>query len=265
MTFTQLVNSKMKNLLILIIVLLIGFGTISAQTDKTALNSYVSLNGKFAIDYPSSWHQIPTAEVDRYLASKKAGRPLYDYDAVFAPVESAPYYNGSYFIMSIEKVGKLSDKQIDSVLSDLSQSFGEGIKYFPVSNFMADIKTDAPNYDKESKTVTMYNKIVQNESSIKNSLIIMKFYEFGIATFYCYAMGDAFDTDKEIFSNVVASLNTENINAKLPKEKVEVADIDDTKKSYLDEDDDDSNVAIYISLGVVLFIVLLRKKRKKNS
>ncbi len=255
----------MKKLLFLIIVLLVSVGVASAQTDSDLSKSYVSLNGNFSINFPADWHQIPTGIVDQYLASKKAGRPLYDYDAVFAPTTSNPYYNGSYFIMGIEKVGNLSDKQIDSVLADLSKSFGKGLKYFPVANFMADIQTDAPNYDKETKTITIYNKIVQNETSIKNSLIVMKFYEFGIVNFYCYSMGDSFESDKDTFSKIVASLSTDDINAKLPKEQVKVADIDNTKKSYSTDDDSSSNTAIYISLGVVLLIVLMRKKRKKNS
>lgn len=254
----------MKKLILIVFVLLLGCGILTAQPESEFTNSYVSLNGNFYILYPSEWHQIPFTEVDRYLDSKKAGRPIYDYDAVFAPKESNPYYSGSYLIMTIEPVGNLSDKQIDSVLKDLSQNFGRGIKYFPVANFMADLKTDSPNYDKATKTVSIYNKIVQNEASIKNSLIIMKFYDFGIATFYCYALGDNFDNDKEIFNKIVASLSTEDIKSKLPKEQVKVADIDPDKKSY-GNDDDSSKTAIYISLGVILFILLLRKKRKKNS
>ncbi|HDL01295.1 MAG TPA: hypothetical protein ENH23_03580 [candidate division Zixibacteria bacterium] len=254
-----------KLLLIVFVLLLLGGSIVTAQTDSNQTNSYVSLNGKFYIEYPSDWKQIPYTEVDAYLSSKKAGRPLYDYDAVFASNESNPFYTGSYFIMSVEKVGNLSNKQIDSVLHVLSQNFGKGIKYFPVANFLADIKTNSPNYDKDSKTVTIYNKIVQNETSIKNSLIIMKFYDFGIATFYCYALGDAFETDKEIFSQIAASLSTEDIKSRLPKEQVKVADIDTTKKSFGNSDDDSSNTAIYISLGVVLLIILMRKKRKKNS
>ncbi len=256
----------MKNLLLIVFVmLLLGCSVITAQSDNNQLNTYVSLNGKFFIEYPSDWHQIPYAEVDAYLASKKAGRPLYDYDAVFAPKQSNPFYNGTYFIMSVEKVGNLSDKQIDSVLNELSQTFGKGIKYFPVANFLADIKTDSPNYDKKTKTITIYNKIVQNETAIKNSLIIMKFYDFGIATFYCYALGDAFETEKEIFSQIAASVSTEDIQSKIPKEQVKIAKIDPNKKSLGNSDDDSSNTVIYISLGIVLFIILLRKKIKKNS
>ncbi len=265
MISTQWKSSKMKKLLFLIIVLLVIVGVTSAQTDSDLSKSYVSLNGNFSINFPADWHQIPTGIIDQYLASKKAGRPLYDYDAVFAPTNSNPYYSGSYFIMGIEKVGDLSDKQIDSVLVTLSKNFGKGIKYFPVANFMADIQTDAPNYDKETKTVTIYNKIVQDNTSIKNSLIIMKFYEFGIVNFYCYSMGDSFESDNEIFSKIVASLSTDDIQSKLPRENVKVADIDNTKKSYSTDEDSSSNIAIYVALGVVILVVLRRRKKRKNN
>ncbi len=255
----------MKKLLLVLLALVILSGFSFAQTDSSTTNSYVSLKGNFSIDYPSDWKQIPFVEFDAYLASKRAGRPIYDYDAVFAATESDKFYLGSYFIISLDLGGKYTDKQIDSTLKDLAEDFGNDVKYFPVANFKADMESDAPSYDKATKTVSIYNKIVQNEQSIKNSLILMKFYDFGLATFYCYGIGDEFEKDVDLFNNVVASLSSEDIKSKLPKQQFKVADIDTSKNIYSDSDDDSSNVAIYVSLGVVLFIVLMRKRRKKNS
>ncbi len=253
----------MKKLFVLF-ALILGYGLVTASDLS---NSYVSLNGNFYIQYPADWKQIPFADVDRYLASKKAGRPIYNYDAVFAPKNSDPYYSGSYFIMTVDTVGKLSDKQIDSVLNVLSSNFGKGIKYFPVSNFMADLKTDSPNYDKKTKTVSIYNKIVQDNTSIKNSLIMIKFYDFGIATFYCYALGDAFETDKELFSQIVASLSTEDVKSKLPKEQVKVADIKTTKKSYGDTENKSTlrSIAIFSGIFIVLYLLLRYIRRKRQN
>ena len=258
----------MKKLFILFTITLLLFSKSYPQDDSAKMNTYVSINGNCSIEYPADWHQIPYPEFDRYLDSKQAGRTIYNYDAVFASNEAKPFYLGSYFIMSTDRREELTKKQIDSVLKDLSINFGEGVKYFPISDFLADLKSDKPTYDKEAKTISIYNKIVQNGAEIKNSLVIMKFYKYGIATFYFYAIGDNFEKEKELFKNIVESINTDDIEAKLPKEKVKVAQIDTTKGLYPDgskSDSSNTSTAIYVSLGVVLFIILLRKKRKKNS
>ena len=254
----------MKQFIILALILLLAISSGFAQDDSSKMNTYVSLNGNCSIEYPADWYQIPYPEFDRYLDSKNAGRPIYDYDAVFASKEAKPFYLGSYFIMSIERRDKLTKKQIDSVLVSLSMNFGEGVKYFPVSDFLADLKSDKPSYDKETKTVSIYNKIVKGSNEIKNSLVMMKFYDYGIATFYFYALGDDFERDKETFRKITESLNSDDIQSKLPKEEVKVAEIDTSKKVFAVSESNKSNWVIYFSLAVVIMVVLMRLKRKKN-
>ena len=254
----------MKKILVIFLLVLISSIVFAAEGDLD--KSYVSLNGKFYINYPSDWQQVPYIDVDRYLASKKAGRSLYNFEAVLAPQASNPFFSGTYLFLTIDTVGNLSNKQIDSVLNDLKSTFGEDIKYYPVSNFMADLKSNAPNYDKDSKVITIYNKIVKNESTVKSSLIMMKFYETGIANFYFYSPESEFEKKKSLFNKIVQSFNTKDIKAQLPKENLKVADIDRAKdKSNDSSDDNGSNIALWITFGIILLYVIIRRKREKNS
>ncbi|MFQ5453641.1 MAG: hypothetical protein ACE5D6_05590 [Candidatus Zixiibacteriota bacterium] len=252
----------MKLKLFLLILLIICF------TDTGVTKTHVSLNGNFYIIYPDSWEQVEYNTVNQYLIRSNAGRTMFDYDVVLAPSYSEPFFTNEYLILHVEKIKDFSSQQIDSVLKSLSQTFGEGIKYFPVADFMADLKSDAPNYDRNNKVVTILNEIVQNQQVVKKNLIMMKFYDDGIASFYFYSPDSLFEQSKKIFQNIVNSFSTENVEQMLPKENLKVADL---KKSSDTGDDfsfgDSSRKTFILSIAVlVLFtvIIILRRKRKRN-
>lgn len=232
---------------------------------------YISFNGEFYFDYPEDWMQLDHRLVDHFLQLNKAGRTTLDYEAAFCPIVSDPFWSDAYFIFSIDTVGDLSGKQIDSVLNDLSKSFGVGIKYFPVADFMTDLKSNAPSYDRDQKVITIINDIYEKQKLLKRHLYAMKFYEKGIATFYFYAPDSIFESSTEIFNNILHSFISGNIDSVLPKEKLEVADIDENvinKESVSVDDNESSNtglpVAIFIAL-IVVMIAVLRRFKKKNS
>lgn len=232
---------------------------------------YISFNGEFYFDYPEDWIQLDYRLVDHFLKLNKAGKTTLDYEAAFCPIVSDPFWSNAYFILSIDTIGDLSGKQIDSVINDLSKSFGVGIKYFPVADFMTDLKSNAPSYDRDQKVITIINDIYEKQKLLKRHLYAMKFYEKGIATFYFYAPDSIFDSNTEIFNDVLHSFISGNIDSILPKEKLEVADIDedDINKESVSVDDSESSdtgsrIAIFAAL-VVVMIVILRKFKKKNS
>ena len=248
---------KTKIFLLLLSCLLLFTVSIMAKT-------FVSLNGGFYIDYPENWIQVDYNLVDIFLTRSNAGNSTLNYEAVFAPEDADPFFSKEYFIISLEKTEKLTDKQIDSVLNILSASYGKDKKYFPVADFMADLKTTAPNYDAKNKIVSIVSDIVQNEKLIKKHLIMMKFYDQGIATFYFYSPDSTFEANKTIFRNVLLSFGTENLQDKLPKEQVKVADIpDDVTAQETPFENKTYFIIIIIALIVLVIIIMYLNKQKK--
>lgn len=232
---------------------------------------YISLNGEFYFDYPEDWIQLDHRLIDHFLQLNKAGKTTLDYEAAFCPLNSDPFWTGPYFIFSIDTVGDFSEKQIDSVLDNLSKSFGTGFKYFPVADFMTDLKSNAPSYDRNQKVITIINDIYEKQKLLKRHLYAMKFYEKGIATFYFYAPDSIFDKSSVIFHEILQSFTSGDIESVLPQEKLEIAKINESdinKKSVSTDNKESSNtglnIAIFSGLIVALFIVL-RRFKKKNS
>jgi hypothetical protein len=257
----------MRNRFILISVILIVLLCISAQAEP---KRYISFNGEFYFDYPEDWMQIDHRLVDHFLQLNKAGKTTLDYEAAFCPIVSDPFWSGPYFIFSTDTVGDLNQRQIDSVINNLSKSFGEGIKYFPVADFMTDLKSNAPSYDQDQKIITIINDIYEKQELLKRHLYAMKFYEKGIATFYFYAPDSIFDNSTKIFNEVLQSFSSGDLDAVLPKEKLEIADLDENdinKESVgIDDVDEDSlstgsMIAIFVALLVVMIIVIRRFKK----
>jgi hypothetical protein len=97
--------------------------------------------------------------------------------------------------------------------------------------------------------------------------MLYKFTDSGLVTFFFYADETKYQEKHETFVNIFKSYNTENIEAKLPKENLKVADIDtDNKKDYTAKDDSDyTKIIPFAALAFILFIVLRRRKRKKDN
>ena len=229
--------------------------------------TYVTFSGGFYFTYPDDWQQVSYNTVDEYLAKSKAGRPLYNYDAAFAPAASDPFFSNQYLIVFVDTVGQLTDTQIDSVLGKWSATFGNGIKYFPVGDFLADVKSNEPIYDKDRKLFTVVNDIVANSQTIKKNLIMMKFYEKGIASFYFYAPQATFDSNKVVFQQMMDSFGSGDIQQALPKDSVKVADIKTDKSGRPTEPE--SKVRKVLPYGtafiLILIIIIARKRRKKDK
>ena len=121
---------------------------------------------------------------------------------------------------------------------------------------MEELKTDAPVYDPESKIIAVVTDIAEDVEVIKKSLLVMKFYERGIANFYFYAPDPLFEQSKPVFAAIIGSFSTENLEAAVPREDLKVADLEATKKR------DDSRLIwpVVILILVVATTILIRKR-----
>ena len=86
----------------------------------------------------------------------------------------------------------------------------------------------------------------------------MKFYDQGIANFYFYSPDSMYEDSKPIFANIVESFSTENLEAPSTNE-VKVAELED------EDDDSSSMLPVWISLGVVLLVVITKRRKKRQA
>ena len=249
-----------RMIFVAVVIMLIGSVTASAK-------NYVSWTGGFHIVIPNGWEQIDYQTVDVYLISNQAGRDELNYDAVFAPSTSIPFFADNYLIVTVETVGQLSKTQIDSVLGVMGASFGQDVKYFPVADFLTDMKSNAPSYDSEKKLVTVINDIVQKNQVTKKLILMTKFYENGLATFYFYTHDTLFEQSKQIVGEIIQSFSTEDLDAAAGKTNMKVADI---KVDDSDKDSDDGYMSpskwlLFSSVLIVLILIIALGKKKARK
>ncbi len=244
-----------------LLLMMIGSSVVLAE-------NYVSWSGDFYIALPDDWEQIDYQTVDVFLISNQAGRDVLDYDAVFAPSNSIPFFTGNYLILTVDTVGELTQTQIDSVLNQMRETFGRDIKYYPVADFLSDLKSNAPSYDADKKLTTVVSDIIQQGQVTKKLMYMTKFYERGLATFYFYSPDSLFDQSKDIFKDILQSFSTEDIEAAAGQQEVRVADIDSEETTVNKGDEDSLPIVLYIvpiSILIVIIIIAARKKRGKKG
>ncbi len=236
--------------------LLIGSSSLDAKP-------YVSLSGGFYIEVPDDWEQIDFNTVDLFLSRNKVGEKQFGYDAVLAPSTNSPFFDGNYLIIRIDTVGELAQSDIDTLLSSLAHSFAKKMRYFPMSDYLTDIATDRPNYDRASKLISMYSDVSEKGQPFKKSLLMKKLYNRGVASFYFYSDDSLFETSSTTFIEIIESFSTENIEAMLPVENLKIVDVG---KIETPEDDNSSTMlAIYVTLAVLLIIIIRKRRSNKNK
>ncbi|HUV31093.1 MAG TPA: hypothetical protein VMY05_08415 [Acidobacteriota bacterium] len=229
-------------------------------SSSPAAEVFISFNGKFHFTYPDTWIRADYRTVDYYLQRGGTDPLTFQYDVVLSPHEGARFADDVYLILTVDTVGQLSESQIDSVLSNLGDMFGEEVAYYPVGNFMTNMKSNAPLYDAQTHTAAIVTDILEDGEVFKKNLLMLKFYEHGIANFYFYSPDSLFEESKQLFADIVTSFSTEEIEASVPVEEVKVADLESRqgKKSR-------GFVPIGIAVLVVIAaVVILSRRRRKR-
>lgn len=259
----------MKRSIQTLVVFSILLGALFAATPAQAERTFVSLKGGFHVTYPDNWRKVDYNEVDMYLMANRAGQAVFDYEAVLSAHDARPFFRGTYVIITFDSLGQLSDTQIDSVLETYASKFGQDVKYFPVADFLTDLKTDEPSYDKDHKLVSIVSDISERQEALKKHLLMLKFFENGIANFYCYAPDSVFETMKTEFNRIALSLSTEDLDAALERQ----TSVDMAPKGSAEgggsvatgeEPMDTSIILLIIAIVVVLIAVLVLLKQRKK-
>jgi hypothetical protein len=246
---------------------LTGLALLIGALPAAAVN-YVSFGGGFYITLPDDWTQVDHNLVNAYLTRNKARATSLQYEAAFAPRASEPFFAGDYFFLSVDTIGELTGKRLDSVLAEMQSVFGAWIKYAPGGNTATELKANSPVYDPDRGTVTVVNDVSHPGQSPRKNLLIMKFYERGIASFYFYSPDSLFEQSKNTFLKIVESFSTENVEAALPREQLKVADVSQRKTEAPASEGRPEGGSTVIWLGVavvmVMALVTLMRRRRRN-
>ncbi|MBK7140913.1 MAG: hypothetical protein IPH75_02390 [bacterium] len=227
--------------------------------------NFVSFRGKFYISYPAEWKQIDYLTVDAYLRQAGARRRTLDYEAVFAPTASEPWYHDSYFILTVDTLPGLTDKQIDSIIVGFEDTFEKPREIKPSATLLNNLSYGKIAWDPSSKTAAVLSEEADSASGGKATLLVMHFYEGGIANYFYYATDSAFSLNLPVLSSVVASFTTENVQSVIPRETSKIADPDKISKAT---ESKGSKTAIWAPTSgavVVILIIALAARRKKRQ
>ena len=250
----------MRYLLVILITILCLVTVASGET-------YQSLNGKFHIEYPDHWEQIDYNTVDLLLQRAGAGRTMFNYEAVFAPSASSPFFSADYLILKLDVRDKLSRNQIDSVLSELNENFDQEIDNSSIDDFLNSDNAAGAAYDRQRKIAAVLSEVVQRDGSLTKNLLMMKFYDNGITSFYFYSPDSLFQQSKNDFLQIVNSFSTEPPKDTASGETVKVADLDGKLTGQDSEENEDSDTGFWTGVGVavVLIIIVVARRKRKNS
>lgn len=228
--------------------------------------NYVSFEGQYTISYPDDWGQVEFQRVDEYLAKLGVDRAAFSYEAVLAPQASPLFYEGTYAIVTLEKVGQLSGTQIDSVLKSIQDSFGQVVVRSPGAGLDSMTSALLPQYDDQIKTLALIMEPQARDVYPKRTLLATRFFEHGIANFYFYAPDSTWAQDRTTFINILSSFSTESPETALPVESLKVVD----PKDLQERSESRSRQPLYWGGGAVAIIVILlarklRRRRQSNS
>ena len=228
--------------------------------------TYVSWKGGFHVTYPDDWYQVDYNTVDLFLFKNRADTTTMKYEAAFADSAYSPFFAGDYLILTTDVIEGMTQQQVDSVLGKLQATFGANIKYYPVADLLSDLKSNEPSYGRERKVASVLNDVVMGDQLIKRGLIMMKFFDNGVASFYFYAPDSVFQDSKRKFNDIVASFSTEGLDSVSTTSNVRVADVDPGRKTTPTETDSSStrNYLFFAVAFLLIMIVVFRRIKSRK-
>lgn len=191
-------------------------GTVSADT-------FVSFNGQFHFSYPETWMQIDYTTAEYYLTRGKPDQAV-DFEAVFSVKETMVLFQGQYLILTVDTIGSLSPEQIDSVVAVTADEFKLPVKEVSSDALLAASCRDTILFDRVGGVLAVETEVPGDSISTRINLLVVKFYQRGIANFYFYAPVAEFSLGLPVYREMVSSFSTENLEGALGRDSVKVAE-----------------------------------------
>ncbi len=238
---------------------------LTLMTMSAEAKNYVSLNGKFYFSYPDDWRQVDYNTVDYYLTKSQASAQTFQYEAVFAPVASAPFHSGPYVIVTIDSIGQLSDRQKDSLVKDLGISLSKAPAMEPFDQSLAEPKDGVPFFDRSADIAGLFTTINQSGQPLRKSILILKFFNRGVVNFYFFTPDSVYAIVRPIIKSMLTSFSTENLEAATPKESVKIASEDKIKSGSGSTNLGSSERTLWMIVALVFVLVLIVIIRRQSK
>jgi hypothetical protein len=239
--------------------------------------TFVNWRAKYYINYPDDWYQVSYGTVNFFLTTQDIDPNKFEYDAVLAKSDDEPFFNVPYVFLHFQQVGELNNKQIDSVLEDLSDEYSNPYTRESLKDANRRFSLSHPIYDKSLKAVAIKSRIT-TEITDKYLLEIRKFFPEGVAVFLCYSPTEMYEEAKPVFLGILHSFSIENLDSAASKDSFKIVDLSDREALTYDAADfpdpnseegmsDQSRRIIYILILAVIVIgvlgIIFKKRIKK--
>lgn len=235
----------------------------SAMVLTADAKSFVSFNGKFHITYPDTWEQIDYRSVDFHLSQSNPNPELLQYEAVFSPTSERPFYDQPYLLLTVDTMGELVGSERDSAIASIARGFSGKVDSLISGDLFADLRPDTPKYDPQSRMLAVQTEIHEGRVTVKRNLLVIRFYEQGLANFYFYTPDSLWQKALPEFAQIARSFTVGALQAATPKESVKVADLER-------EDPAASKPRSWLPFGgafiviIIAIMVAVRRRRRQT-
>jgi hypothetical protein len=215
---------------------------------------FINWNAEYYVEHPDDWQLVPYSTVNIFLRTQEVNPRDFAYDGVLAPESDKPFFEHPYIFMLTDKVGALSEKEIDSVLNVVAIEFKNGIKRVAIESGTVKLGLNEPIYDKDKGYIVTKSR-VSSEYIDKYMLEFRRFYEHGVAYFLCYAPKEVYNDVQPTFFEIVQSLSTENLADLAPKDSMVVVDVSGRELEKYDETEFETDSGNSSSSGNLVLII----------
>lgn len=236
---------------ILTLILFIPPSTVFAE-------EFVSFNGGFHFSYPDTWMQIDYMTAEYYLSNGDPNKEV-DFEAVFSVKETMVLFQGQYLILTVDTIGSLTPLQIDSVVTNMATDFKRPVKEISTDAFLVASCRDSLLFDRANGLLAAETEVPGDKTGPRTNLLVMKFYEHGIANFYFYAPSAEYPLGLLSYRQMVMSFSTKNLEEALGRDTVKVAD-SDGKTSVTGK-----YFVMLIGLFVIALAILVARRKRTGK
>jgi len=262
---------RCRNILFGLLLMVILIGNVAGE-------NYVNFKGGFWISVPETWEKINYRIVDRYLMMIDTSRELLNYEAVFAPVESQPFIEDDYLVITFDSIGEVSASDMKSMLDELAELYTSRAQAGGWNETM-DSKAQI-DYQQYSISVKSH---MATENMKRRRWVYSRYTGTGVVTLDFYSLDSTFQDKLPVFEEIVGSLSFEGLREAAQKE-IKFSDVgsgdiaeDGESSGWSDADSGAGNtimtvknIVIVVVVAVILFglvwnfmIAPARRKKRK--
>ncbi|SYZ73879.1 exported hypothetical protein [Candidatus Zixiibacteriota bacterium] len=201
------------------------FAAMSLISCSVRAGVFVDWQADFYVTYPDDWQQVPYSSVSVYLQSQGIDPKTLNFDGALSQKSDKPFFMGPHMFIAHYPVGRLNQRQIDSVLAEMTAASESG-KYVEGSLSAPKVQfyEKQPLYDRAMNAVAVAT-FLKAPGVDMITLEVRKFYEKGVAVFIGYGPRENYNDIQPIFLNIIKSFSTKDLDKVAPKESLKVVDL----------------------------------------